>query len=65
MGPYYTLICPKCGGEIEFDDTYDSTQTEDSIVNYLAGHCSKCQTLFQWEEEYTVRFDGVTNLEEC
>lgn len=37
MGPNYELKCPKCGGVIEHDDTYDSSGGEDYLVNYCVG----------------------------
>jgi len=64
MGPDYELKCPKCGGIIEHDDTYDSYIGDDYIVNYCVGHCAKCNTEFQWKEEFELTFDNVTDFEE-
>lgn len=64
MGSDYELKCPKCGGVIEHDDTYDSGYGEDYLINYCVGHCTKCEANFQWREEFTVTFDRVGKFEE-
>lgn len=64
MDTDYELKCPKCGGVIEHDDTYDSFNGEDYLINYCIGHCVKCEAKFQWEEEFEINFDGVNNFEE-
>lgn len=64
MGPGYELKCPKCGGIIEHDDTYNSDCGEDYIVYYCIGHCTKCEAKFQWQEECEINFSGYSNFEE-
>ena len=64
MGPDYELKCPKCGGIIEQDETYDIAGGEDYVVYYCVGHCTKCEAKFQWQEEFEMSFNGYTNFEE-
>ena len=64
MGPDYELKCPKCGGVIEHDDTYDCSIGEDYLVNYCIGYCPNCDREYQWQEEYNLKFDGVANFRE-
>ena len=64
MGPDYELKCPKCGGIIEHDDTYDTGYGEDYLVNYCIGHCIKCNAEFEWHEEFKMIFEGVKKFEE-
>lgn len=60
----YELKCPKCGGTIEHDDTYDSCSDGYYLTNYCVGHCVKCEAEFQWREEFEMRFYGINNFEE-
>ena len=55
-------ICPKCGGIIENDDTYDSSSDFSYIVCFCVGHCVKCETEYQWKEVYG--YVGVEDIEE-
>ena len=64
MSSDYELKCPKCGGIIEYDEIYDINGGEDYVVYYCAGHCTKCKTNFQWQEEFEMSFNGYTNFEE-
>ena len=64
MGIDYELKCPKCGGVIEPDDTYDSCSDEDYLIYYCVGHCTKCDAEFQWQEEFKMIFEGVRKIEE-
>lgn len=64
MGSDYELKCPKCGGIIEHDETFDSCSGEDYLVNYCAGHCVKCDAEFQWEEKFEMKFNGINDLRE-
>ena len=64
MSSDYELKCPKCGGIIEHDETYDINGGEDYVVCYCVGHCTKCKTNFQWQEEFEMSFNGYTNFEE-
>lgn len=63
MGLDYELKCPKCGGIIEHDDTFDSEDGENYVVYSCAGHCTTCQANFHWQE-YKIRFSVFTNFEE-
>ena len=56
------MKCPKCGGVIEYDDTFDSTTYDDKHTEYCCGHCKNCNTEYQWEEIY--KYEGPDNLEE-
>lgn len=60
----YELKCPKCGGIIEHDDTFDSYSNENYIIYYCVGHCTTCGANFQWREEFEKNFSGYTNFEE-
>ena len=35
-------ICPLCGGEVEWCDTYDSYMDDSAYVDCCYGHCQKC-----------------------
>ena len=65
MNDYPEMKCPKCGEVVEHDDTYDSYTSDDYIVNLCVGHCTKCETTCQWKEEFTMKFDGIADFEEC
>ena len=64
MNNYPKMRCPKCGGTIEHDDTYDSYTDDDFVVNFCVGHCVKCESEFQWREEFAMKFNGITDFEE-
>ena len=64
MNDYPEMKCPKCGGIIEHDDTYDSYTGEDYTVNLCIGHCTVCDSIYQWKEEFEMKFDGITDFEE-
>ena len=40
--------CPKCGVELECDDTYDFEYDEDGMILYQVGGCPKCGQGYQW-----------------
>lgn len=50
--------CPKCGGVIEWDDTYDFSFDVDSAVEYHCGHCKHCKTDYQWTSHYMWTHDS-------
>lgn len=56
------LICLKCGGLIEHDDTYNISCDEDYYVNYCVGHCVNCEQEYQWQAIYI--FKKIESLEE-
>lgn len=64
MGPNYELKCPKCGGVIEHDETFDYDSGEDYLVNQCSGHCTKCDTEFLWEEIFEMKFSSIEDLRE-
>ena len=64
MNDYPEMKCPKCGGLIEHDDTYDSYANDDYFINFCVGHCIKCESIYQWKEEFEIKFDGITDFEE-
>lgn len=64
MSSDYELKCPKCGGIIEHDDTFDREDGEYYITCFCVGHCTTCQANFQWQEEYEINFSGYTDFEE-
>ena len=51
-------ICPKCGGEVEWDDTYDYSFDVSAATEYHCGHCKKCGTDYQWTSHYTWTHDS-------
>ena len=53
------MKCPKCGGEILWDDTYDSQTGEDEYIELNCGHCGDCNTDFQWERHYKYAYDTL------
>lgn len=42
-----TKICPRCGGRVEWDDTYDYNFDTSTATEYHCGHCVKCGTDYQ------------------
>lgn len=56
------MKCPKCGGIIEYDDTYDSSTCDEWHIDYCFGHCLNCDTNYQWKEIYN--YKGPEDLEE-
>jgi hypothetical protein len=46
------MKCPKCGGSIMWDDTYDSFTSDEVHLEYCRGHCDKCDQDYKWIEEY-------------
>lgn len=64
MGPDYELKCPKCGGVIKHDETFDSSSGEDYLINHCVGHCTKCDAVFQWDEEFEMKFNGIEEFKE-
>ena len=57
------LKCPKCGGEIESIDSYDSTIDATKVITFNVGQCVECETDFQWREYYTLTH--ITDPEPC
>ena len=65
MNSNYKLKCPHCGINIERDDAYDLFfYGENCVSASCVGHCPNCDSEYQWEEEYELKLDKVTNFEE-
>ena len=62
---FRSLVCPKCGGEVEHDGMtnlkYDPN--EHYTVAQATGHCITCGAKYKWEECF--EFIGITELEEA
>lgn len=56
------MKCPKCGGIIQYDDTFDSSTYDDKYIEYCYGHCLSCDANYQWKEIYV--YEGPDYLEE-
>ena len=56
------LKCAKCGGDLETDDTIDIDHEGSYISCLVVGHCSECNTNYQWTEYF--EFDRISNLTE-
>ena len=56
------LVCPKCGGQLEVDDYYDSEESDEEIFMFACGHCVSCGTNYQWSRVYV--FDRYDDLME-
>lgn len=54
--------CPKCGCELETDDTIDIDHEGSYISCLVVGHCPKCGADYHWTEYF--EFDRVSNLME-
>ena len=54
--------CPKCGCELETDDTIDIDHEGSYISCLVVGHCPKCGAVYHWTEYF--EFDRVSNLME-
>ena len=46
------MKCPKCGGSIIWDDTYDTDTNDDRHLVYCCGHCTTYDTDYEWKELY-------------
>lgn len=64
MNEYTEMKCPKCGGIIEYDDSYDVYRGDDFIIDLCVGHCIDCSSDYQWKEAFTLKFDSVVDFEE-
>ena len=51
-------ICPKCGGIIVWDETYDFSFDTSSAEEYHRGHCKKCETYYDWSSHYVWTYDS-------
>lgn len=58
------MKCPKCGGEILWDDTYDTEMREEEYVTFNCGHCGNCNLDVQWERHYKIAYAYDTDPEE-
>lgn len=56
------MKCPKCGGSIVWDDTFDQSTCDNRHIDYCCGHCVNCDTDYQWKEVY--EFTGQEDLQE-
>lgn len=64
MNNYPEMKCPKCGGIIELGEIYDNEIGEDFFINLCIGHCVKCDSYYQWYEEFEKKFKCITDFEE-
>lgn len=46
------VICPKCGGEVVWDDTYDYEVQDDRYVSLRTGTCEMCQCTVDYNVIY-------------
>ena len=51
------MKCPKCGGEIVWDDSYDLQVSDEECVEFNVGHCEGCDTDFEWERHYKYAYE--------
>lgn len=59
------MQCPKCGGNVDVYDVYDTDQSGDYLLEKVCGSCDECGTGYSWrrrslitfEEDYDVRED--------
>ena len=58
-------ICPKCGVELECDDTYDFEYDEDGMTLRQVGGCPRCGQGYQWEQSASFRAWESSDLREC
>lgn len=46
------VICPSCGGVIEYDYCANTCVEEDSVYRRYVGYCTECETNYEWTERY-------------
>lgn len=42
------LVCPVCGGEVEYFDTYDNDIFDDCLVQVCKGVCKNCNEIINF-----------------
>ena len=49
------IVCP-CGGQVEWDDTYDYEiqESQKRLVLYKTGTCKKCRKIVDYNVNYTL-----------
>lgn len=57
------MLCPKCNHELEVDDSFDISITDDWCTERVIGCCPICETEYQWERNY--KFYNEDDLVEC
>lgn len=57
--------CPKCGAEIDIDDTIDIDYDDEWLSLKRIGFCSGCNANYQWVTNYPLGKPHHANLEEC
>ena len=46
------IVCPVCGGEIEWDDTYDHEMDSENYICHCVGTCVKCKENIEYDIIY-------------
>ncbi len=46
------LKCKKCGGELVYDECFDTEYLGEDVFFLVLGHCEKCETYYSWHEVY-------------
>ena len=54
--------CPKCGGDILYDDVLDTEFCEGKYLDTVVGHCEKCGQDYMWQDVF--RYVRTENLHE-
>lgn len=55
--------CPNCGGDVVWDDTYDTDEFHDAYVKHCMGICEKCNLKVYYELQYSLG-DPLIDIEE-
>ena len=53
--------CPKCGGNIVYDDIIDTDYCDGVYCDKVVGHCEKCGQDYIWNDIF--KYDHTENLQ--
>lgn len=62
-GYKHGVICPKCGGDVVWEDTYDTDELHDLYVKNCMGICEKCNLKVYYDLHYALG-DPSISIEE-
>ena len=57
--------CPKCGAELDIDDTLDFNYDDEWLSLKQVGSCPACGTYYQWDTNYPIGAPHHDNIKEC
>ena len=58
----YQPKCIYCGTLLTIDDSVDLCVESNKYIDYLVGHCPRCDKNYSWKAHY--EYEGFSNLTE-